>query len=510
MNPLEKLRSAAQAVREALPDQRRWTAPELAAGERYLEQERFHEAEQCLSGLLGELEQNEAVRPHHGRLLVCLASAQVGLGWLAAAKQTAERTIALLGDERLRPSSDLSAAQELMGRIALEQGDETASVEWLRRALRTQEEVRPLDIPAIAARAIALAGLLELTGADEEATELLLVTQERTEATLGDLHPLTAHCLSELGTCQSHCGLHEEAMRNLERALRIQQTLATHDDVAVVEVLKSLAAAATASGDFEGAAGFFQRALNLLERQLGGNAGNSVELLMGLAGVESEMGHFGRATERLQQAISKAEVERLANLPTALEKLAVVYMLSGRLTDASTSLERARNLYEANPGEHRLEIAANEEIHAQLRSYYHVEKAAPEAPKPVPLEAPAAAKVMPVAPVAAETRLPQFEVFDEEEAKPIGRAPLSVSAPDTSAIAVLANLLSREHAFANDAGKGHLLVPAEEWERVLSALRGFDGGAAAPALSQRPEAAAKKGPVPLCGWEDLGFEYLHA
>lgn len=509
MNPLEKLRSAAQAVREALPDQRRWTAPEVRAGERYLEQNRFHEAEQCLSRLLGELDENDAVRPHHGRLLVCLASAQIGLGWLAAAKQTAERTIALLGEERLRPSSDLSAAQELMGRIALEQGDEASSVEWLRRALRTQEDVRPLDVPAIAARAIALAGLLELTGADAEATELLQGTLERTEATLGDLHPLTAHCLSELGTCQSHCGFHEDAMRNLERALHIQQTLATHDDAAVVEVLKSMAAAATASGDFEGAAGYFQRALNLLERQLGGNAGNSVEILMSLAGVESEMGHFGRATERLQQAISKAEVERLANLPKALEKLAVVYMLSGRLTDAGASLARARGFYEANPGQYRLEIAANEEIHTQLRSYYQVEKVAPEAPKPAPLELPPAV-VAPAVPAAAEMRLPQFEVFDEEEAKPVRGGSGMGPAPDTSAIAVLANLLSREHAFANDAGKGHLWVPAEEWERVLSALRSFDGSPGAPAAAPRTEPAVKKGPVPLCGWEDLGFEYLRA
>ncbi|MFN7938961.1 MAG: tetratricopeptide repeat protein [Bryobacteraceae bacterium] len=509
MNPIEKLRSAAQAVREALPDQRRWSAPELAAGERFLEQNRFHEAQQCLARLLRELDEIHAVRPHHGRLLVCLATSQIGLGCLEAAKQTAERTIALLEDEKLRPSADLSAAQELMGRIALEQGDESSSVDWLRRALRTQEDVRPLDIPAVAARAIALAGLLELTGAETEAIELLEGTLERTEATLGDLHPLTAHCLLELGTCQSHCGLHEDAMRNLERALRIQQTLATHDDVAVVEVLKSLATAATAAGDFEGAAGYFQRALNLLERQLGGDAGNSVEILMSLAGVESEMGHFGRATERLQQAISKAEVERLANLPAALEKLAVVYMLSGRLTDAGASLARARNLYEANPGQYRLEIAANEEIHAQLRSYYHVEKVTPEAPKSVPLEVPAAAMVLPVAPVAAETRLPQFEVF-EEEAKPVRSAPLSGPAPDSSAIAALANLLNREQGFAADAGKGHLWVPAEEWERVLAALRSFDGSPGGPAPAPRPDPAAKKVPVPLCGWEDLGFEYLHA
>ncbi|MBS1827438.1 MAG: tetratricopeptide repeat protein [Acidobacteria bacterium] len=510
MNPLEKLRSAAQAVREALPDQRRWSAPELRAGEQYLEQNRYHEAEQCLSRLLQELDDNDAVRPQHGRLLVCLATAEIGLGWLEGAKRTAERAIDLLGDERLRASSDLSAAQELMGRIALERGDEGSAVEWLRKALRTQEEVRPVDIPAIAARAIALAGLLELTAEDGEAVELLQRTLERTEAALGDLHPLTAHCLSELGTCQSHRGLREEAMRNLQRALQIQQALATHDDAAVIEVLKLMAAAAQAAGDFEGAAGYFHRALNLLERQLGGNAGNSVDILMSLAGVESEMGHFGRATERLQQAISKAEVERLANLPKALEKLAVVYMLSGRLNDARVSLERARGFYEVNPGQYRMEIAANEEIHAQLRSYYHVEPVVAEAGRPAGVEFPAAS-VVTGAPVEAAPHLPQFEVFDEEVVRPAHHVSLpAAAAPETSAIAALANLLNKEHAIASDGGKGHLWVPAEEWERVVAALRSFDGNAGAPAPMLRPEPAPKKAPAALYGWEDLGFEYLRA
>jgi tetratricopeptide (TPR) repeat protein len=439
-------------------------------------------------------------------MLVCLVSAQIGLGRLAEGRQMATRAIDLLTGEKLRPTTDLSAAQELLGRIALEEGDEQAAVDLLRQALATQEEVRPLDIPAVALRAIELAELLEYQGEAEEATALLQASLERAEATLGELHSITARCLSKLGQCQSHRGMHVDALRNLERSLQIQQALSGHDDEAVIDNLKLLASAAQAAEDFEGSASYYQRALNIRERQLGGQTGDSVEILMSLAGVESEMGHFGRAAERLQQAISKAEVDRMGNLPRALEKLAVVYMLSGRLTDAGVSLGRARQLYNTDPGQYRLEIAANEEIHSQLRSYYHVETTVPEAPKAsqviIPLEA-----AMP-APTEAERHAPQFEIF-EEEARPSRNAMATRPHPDTNAIGILANLLSKEHALSGDTGKPHMWIPAQEWERVLAALRTFEPtpGSTVPAKSETPNL---KGPLPLCGWEDLGFEYLHA
>ena len=140
-----------------------------------------------------------------------------------------------------------------------------------------------------------------------------------------------------------------------------------------------------------------------------------------------------------------------------------------------------------------------------MRSYYHVEPAAPEMQPPPP---PPTAVAPPPVPVAASASLPQFEVFDEEETKP-ARTP-TMARPDTNAIAILANLLSKEHALSGEGGKRHLWVPAEEWDRVLAALRSFDLPAASAAPSAKPEPPVPKGPVPLCGWEDLGFEYLHA
>lgn len=147
MNPLQRLRLAAQAVREAIPEQRPWTAPEVRNGERLLESGRYAEAEQCLLRVLTELEANDAVRPHHGHLLVCLASAFLAQKKLSEAKLTAGRTIELLTDARLRASTDLASAQEMLGRVELENGNmDEGGPRLLRDALRTQEEVRPLDI----------------------------------------------------------------------------------------------------------------------------------------------------------------------------------------------------------------------------------------------------------------------------------------------------------------------------------------------------------------------------
>ncbi|MBL8218014.1 MAG: tetratricopeptide repeat protein [Bryobacterales bacterium] len=508
MNPLERIRSAARSVRDAIPDQRLWSTAEVRAGERYLEEGRYEEAEQCLSRLLEELDANESVRPHHGHLLVCLISAHIGRGNLVSARIVAERAIQLLSDPRLRLSTDLPAAQALLGRVELQEGNEDASEMLLRQALETQEAVRPLDVPAVAMRAVELAELLQYREQPEEALAFLQSAVERAEAALGEEHAVTARCLLELGQCHSRCSQHAEAQASLQRALRVHQTLYGNDAEEVVSILKLLAEAAQRAGDFEAAAGHYERALSLRERRLGASTRESVEILMNLAGVESEMGHFGRAAERLQQAIGKAEVEHLTHLPKALEKLAVVYMLSGRLSDAGVSLARARQMYDANPGRYRMEILANEEIYTQLRSYYHVET--PAAPPPPAQEAvrEIPAQVYPV--VEEVGHRPVFEVFDEEP-KPVRPLPTvrPAPSPDTNAIAALANMLSTEHALSADAGRHHVWVPAQEWQRVLSALRTIDTPAGAERQEAPEEPPAPKGTLPLWGWDDVGFEYTH-
>lgn len=521
MNPLERLRSAARSVREAIPDQRRSYAPEVRAAERSMEEGRYAEAEAGLSMLLAELDARDAVQPQHAHMLVCLALAQLRLNEPALARKSAQRALGVLGSEGLKPCTDLAAAWEVLGRVELEEGNEVRAEELLRRAVETQEEARPVDWPATHERRFALGLALERRGKTEEALALLEASLQSSEAELGKMHTVTAKCLLELGERQSRAGLHGESMRNMERALEIHQSLFGDDAEVVIRNLQLLAVAAQGAGEYESAANYYERALSLRERQLGAKSNGSVEILMDLAGVESELGRFGRAAERLQQAIGKAEVEQQANLPQALEKLAVVYMLSGRLADAGRHLGRARDLYEASPQRFQREIAANEEIYAQLRSYYRVETP-PAVTEAAPRQMAAAGQPSALRHAVQEQeerrRAPQFEVFDEEEAKPAARrrsAPESAS-PETEAIAMLAGLLSRENEWAAGHDKDSVRVPAAEWEKLVSTLQGLETVSAQAAQARPAEApaatiepAAKVSPA-LFGWEDLSFEFAYA
>jgi tetratricopeptide (TPR) repeat protein len=523
MNPLDRLRSAARSVREAIPDQRRSYAPELRAAERSMEEGRYADAEASLSDLLAELDARDAVQPQHGRMLVCLAMAQLRLNKPAMARKSAQRAVAVLDGEGRKPCTDLAAAREILGRVELEEGNEERAEELLRNALETQEEVRPVDVAAIHERRCALALALERRGKTKDALALLEESLEKCEAELGEMHTVTAKCLLELGECQSRAGLHAESMRNMERALRIHQSLYGDDAEVVIRNLQLLAVAAQGAGEYESAASYYERALSLRERQLGAKSNGSVEILMDLAGVESELGRFGRAAERLQQAIGKAEVERQANLPRALEKLAVVYMLSGRLADAGRHLARARDLYDSDPQRFQKEIAANEEIYAQLRSYYRVETPSAAAKAEAAPRQTAAAGRPTAAPRVVEEqqeqrRAPEFEVFDEEEAKPAARrrSGAETANPESQAIAMLAGLLSRENDWPEGRGKDSVRVPAAEWEKLVSALQGLET-MSAPVAQARPANAAAastepapKAPPPLFGWEDLGFEFARA
>ncbi len=520
MNPLERLRSAARSVREAIPDQRRSYAPEVRAAERSMEEGRYADAEAGLLDLVAALDARDALQPQHGHMLVCLALAQLRLNKPALARKSAQRAMAALGSEGLKPSTDLAAAREILGRVELEEGNEERAEELLRRALELQEEVRPLDLPAIQERRFALGLALERRGKTKEALALLEESLQQSEAELGEMHTVTAKCLLELGERQSRAGLHAESMQNMERALRIHQSLYGDDAEVVIRNLQLLAVAAQGAGEYQTAANYYERALSLRERQLGAKSNGSVEILMDLAGVESELGRFGRAAERLQQAIGKAEVERQANLPRALEKLAVVYMLSGRLTDAGRHLARARDLYDTSPQRFQKEITANEEIYAQLRSYYRVETP-PAAAQAAPQQTAAAGRPNAVPRVIEEQaerrRTPQFEVFDEEEMKPVAhrRSAPESSNPETQAIAMLAGLLSRENEWPAGHDKDSVRVPAAEWEKLVSTLQGLESlSAKAPATPAEAAAAsiepAAKAPPSLFGWEDLSFEFAHA
>lgn len=517
MNPLAKLRLAAKAVREAIPSQS-LLPPESREGERLLEAGKFAEAEECLRGLLRNAELPRGLRPYHAHTFVCLAKAQLELHKLVDARVSAERALEALGGERAKPCTDLAAAQQVLGRIWQEAGDLAQAGEILRTALETQESASPVDVPAIVERSLHLAQVLEEMEELDEAHQVLEKAHERAEKTLGDSHAVTANCLIELGQCESARGNHEAAHQHLKRALEIHCEMHGFSGEVVIRDLQLIAAASQAAEDFQTAAEYYERALSMRERQLGGAARESAEIMMNLAGVESEMGRFGRAAELLQQAVSKLEVERQANVGEALEKLGVVYMLSGRFRDADSSIARARRFYELNPERYRHAIKTNEEIAAQLRSYYRVElPRAGEERKPPPQQTQLPpAPALPAALHIPETPAPVFEVYEEEERKVEPRrveqpaAPTYASGIAGDSLSALGAALSRENALAGGMPASHLWVPVEAWEQAVSAIRAGVPQPAAPHYDPLPaaEPPASRGPKLLSGWDDLAFHFV--
>lgn len=424
MNPFEKLRMAAQAVRQALPEQSSWSTPETRQAERWLEAGKNQEAERLLVYVVNELKARTTIKPQHGHVLLCLAIAQFRQDKFQDAWITADAVRELLSAPKVKPGADLAAALDLLGRIKDHEGEPEAALKFFAEALETQKQILPADVAAIVERSCRLAAALERCGRLGDAVEVLESAIERADQVLGNVHPATADCLIELGKIESERGRHAAALAHLERALKIHQELHGMDSEVVVRDLQMLAIAAQAAQDLEAAVGYYERALNLRERQLGGSSEEVADILVNLAGVHSDLGRYGPAMELLQQAVGRLEAERSPALMTALEKLGAVYTVVGRYEDAHRSLQKARKLYEQDPERYYHALQANAELLAEIQPFLPV-RTAPEIP--IFRETPAAAAETvhpqaPVTPVEAHVAVPAVSPL------PVATVPLAAVA----------------------------------------------------------------------------------
>ncbi|MCC6393298.1 MAG: tetratricopeptide repeat protein [Bryobacterales bacterium] len=369
MSTFEKLRLAAQAVRQVMPEAKVWSSPESREGESLLDAGKFQEAERCFLRVAGELKSRSAIRPPHGHVLVCLATAQFKLNKFRDAWITADAVRELLTGQKQKPSTPLSGALDLLGRMKAEEGELDEALELFTEALETQKAVLPLDVPAIVGRTCHLAGAMQRKGRLDEAVSMLETVLDQADRSLGKVHPATADCLIQLGECETERGRHATARAHLERALRIHQELNGVESETAIRDLHLLAVAAQAAEDLEAAVGYYETALALRERQLGASATGSAEILMKIAGVQTDMGRYGPAMELLQQAVGKLEGVRDPGLSHALERLGEVYAACGRFEDADVSLRKARRLYEQNPNYYAAALEANTRMLGRIQTY---------------------------------------------------------------------------------------------------------------------------------------------
>jgi len=369
MSTFERLRMAAQAVRQAMPEASVWSTAESREAERLLESGKLLEAERLFLRLISDLKARSAIRPPHGHVLMCLATTQFRLNKTKDAWITADAVRELLSGPKLKPTSDLSASLDLLGRIKLEDENLEEAQEFFQKALETQKAVLPLDVPLIVERSCHLAGSLQRQGSLDEAVSVLESALERADHSLGGVHPAIADCLIAMGECESERGRHATARNYLERALKIHQELHGMESEVAVRDLHMLAVAAQGAEDLEAAIGYYEKALGLRERQLGASAVGSADILMKIATVQTDMGRYGPAMELLQQAVGKLEGARDPALTQALERLGEVYAACGRYEDADVSLRKARKLYQEDPNQYAAALQANTIMLARLQTY---------------------------------------------------------------------------------------------------------------------------------------------
>jgi eukaryotic-like serine/threonine-protein kinase len=150
--------------------------------------------------------------------------------------------------------------------------------------------------------------------------------------------------LSELGAAQHTEGKHAEALRNLERALAIQEKTLGADSPQVTQSLYQLALACEKSGNLEQAVARFERILLLRQRQVGGSETEMADVYMRLSRSCLSVGRLARAREAVESAILILERKPGEELASALETFGAICERADHHEEALAAFERAKEV----------------------------------------------------------------------------------------------------------------------------------------------------------------------
>jgi tetratricopeptide (TPR) repeat protein len=190
------------------------------------------------------------------------------------------------------------------------------------------------------------------------------------EKRYGADHLETGNLLAEVGRICRARGVHAQAQAYLKRALRIHEAQGRTDSVEALGDVQQLAGSLEDTGDLDGAAAQYERALGLKLRKLGcENIDEVAEMQYSLACLHIGWGHYSRARELLSECIGSFKRQAGPRLAVAYESLAHVEEREGRISFALDELERATKVWEkCNPP--RLgELARNLDLRADLSDH---------------------------------------------------------------------------------------------------------------------------------------------
>ncbi len=362
------------AVRNAVPGFNLFdSTPDPTEGERLLALGNFAEAEQFFLRILDQLGERGHRRLSHSKILYALANARFHQKKFSSAKEAALATLEHLDPDR--PSVEFADTHDLLATIFGELKEAEDAVPHLEKALDAQTRIKPVDHGAIIQRRRKLATALESAGNVEAAVKQLREAASVALRECGPEHQLTGDCEAELGRCLSLQKNFQEALEHLQAALNAHLITPGSESEEVAKDYQLLATAYQETEDLETAVLYYEKALRLRERQLGGSSADYATLLMSFATAQSLRGSYGTAVELLQQAVGKFEGLRDDRLGPALESLGTVYVLSGRVDDGIRSLKRARKIWEAHPDQHGERLSANTQLFETVSGYLNPREA---------------------------------------------------------------------------------------------------------------------------------------
>jgi tetratricopeptide (TPR) repeat protein len=351
--------------------------PDYTEGLNLVELQKFAEAEECFLRVVSDLNARPGRPRVRVRVLLALARTQLEQKKVRESRETAESACALLTNSKA--SSLLSSCLDLRGCIQQEDGDLAGGIQFFREALEIQEKVYPLEPPTLIERYRHLASALLNADKIGEAKEFVEQALEVAEKRLGTGSPLFADCLIDLGKCQFPLGDKEGGLASMERAVAIHRETAGPTSDEVVWDLQAIGSACQQVGDLERAVHYYEHALKIRERQVGGSAADLALLLMRLSESHALLGNDAPAMELLQSAIGKLAGTSDERLADALERLGELYTRWGRVSDAIPCYQKARVVWEKNPDKHAEALQANSVLLAEVKQY------GPADPVPVPI-----------------------------------------------------------------------------------------------------------------------------
>ncbi|MEJ5368934.1 MAG: tetratricopeptide repeat protein [Bryobacteraceae bacterium] len=369
MNPFERLREIVTALGLTSEDTgRMWfdgSNPVCRDAERLLRAGRAAEAEAAFQSVLREPRYAALAKKHMPRILLALAEAQIRQEKWDEADQTGARAWALLSELRHRSAPEFLECCRLRAQAAKGCGALEQALQFTLHGLEALEEQKNPKPAEVIRRRIEAAGLLRELKRFEEAEERARAAVEYAAKHLegGRDH---GDALLEWAICLAANRKFEEAREAGEKAAEIHRAACGDYSSEVAQVYEKLGSICQQQGDYPAAVSYLEKALNVKEHQVGGDSSELALLLVALADLYTLIGRLAPALELLQQAVGKLGPSKDSNLAGALEKLAAMYVRTGRYQDAADCYQRAFDFWSADPETYGERITANRQAVQEL------------------------------------------------------------------------------------------------------------------------------------------------